>query len=264
LTQKKYVGKLRDQLSQPLTRGLDLDDPKTTELRRKILAENKFLNRVYDEWYTLIIQNLPKNNSPVMEIGSGAGFLSKRIPALIQSDILYYPGLSLVFDGGRLPFDSNSLGSIILINTFHHIPDISPFLSEVGRTLKENGRLIMMEPWVTPWSSWVYKNFHHEPFAPDMKDWAFPSTGPLSCANGALPWIVFHRDLARFKKKFNQFSVIKIIPIMPILYLFSGGVAMRPLLHEKIFNLAKSLDSIFYRLFKHAAMFALITIQKSY
>ena len=179
MTHKKLIGKLREHLSQPLTRDLDLDDPQTTELRKKILIENRFLNKVYDEWYTQITPNLPIDANPILEIGSGAGFLNERIPKLIQSDILYYPGLSLVVNGGELPFISESLGTIVLINTFHHIPDITCFLSEVTRTLKKTGRMIMVEPWVSPWSSWVYKTFHHEPFNPTMKRWRVPLIGPL-------------------------------------------------------------------------------------
>ncbi len=259
----KLIEKLRKHLSQPLTRGLDLDDPKTTELRKKILTENKFLYKVYDEWYSQIILNLPKKPIPILEIGSGAGFLNKRIPQLIQSDILHYAGLSLVLNGKELPFASNSLGAIILINTFHHIPDVEPFFSEVARTLKEGGRLMMLEPWMTPWSSWVYRNLHHEPFALEMEQWAFPSTGPLSSANGALPWIVFHRDIDRFIKDFYRFSIIKIEPIMPLLYLFSGGISMRPIMHEKCFGFAKTVDSLFYKVFNHSAMFVFIVIKKS-
>ena len=134
VTHKKFIGKLREHLSQPLTRDLDLDNPLTTELRKKILIENRFLNKIYGEWYSQIIQNLPDNENPILEIGSGAGFLNERIPQLIQSDILYYPGLSLVVNGGEVPFLSESLGTIILINTFHHIPDIVCFLTEVSRT----------------------------------------------------------------------------------------------------------------------------------
>ena len=42
--------------------------------------------------------------------------------------------------------------------------------------------MIMVEPWVSPWSSWVYKTFHHEPFDPKTKKWTFTLKGPLSGA----------------------------------------------------------------------------------
>lgn len=262
MTHKKFIRKLRKHLSQPLTRDLDLDDPQTTELRKKILIENRFLHNIYWDWYSKIIQNLPSNKNPTLEIGSGAGFLNERIPQLIQSDILYYPGLSLVVNGGELPFVSESLGTIILINTFHHIPDIMCFLTEVSRTLKKTGRMIMVEPWVSPWSVWVYKTFHHEPFDPKMKKWTFPQKGPLSGANGALPWIVFQRDREKFIGTFKRLSLLNVSPMMPLLYLFSGGVSMRPLIPDSLFNLMKRIDLFFKSIFKGSAMFALIVIEK--
>ena len=120
----------------------------------------------------------------------------------------------------------------------------------------------MVEPWVSPWSSWVYKTFHHEPFDPKTKKWTFTLKGPLSGANGALPWIVFQRDREKFIGKFKQLSLLNVLPIMPLLYLFSGGVSMRPLIPDFLFNLMKSIDVFFKRIFRSSAMFALIVVQK--
>jgi hypothetical protein len=42
---------------------------------------------------------------------------------------------------------------------------------------------------------------------PDAADWSFPAVGPLSGANGALPWILFERDRARFEREFPQWVI---------------------------------------------------------
>jgi hypothetical protein len=60
----------------------------------------------------------------------------------------------------------------------------------------------MIEPWVTPWSRLVYTRMHHEPFVPAAAQWEFLTTGPLSGANGALPYILFSRDRAQFELEF--------------------------------------------------------------
>ena len=39
---------LKHWLEHPLTRGLDLDDPRTTHLRRRVLDEKRFLRRIYE------------------------------------------------------------------------------------------------------------------------------------------------------------------------------------------------------------------------
>ncbi len=122
-----------------------------------------------------------------------------------------------------------------------------------------------LEPWVSPWSVWVYKTFHHEPFDSKDEEMDLSSKRPPKWGrNGALPWIVFQRDREIFFKTFKKLSLINISPMMPLLYLFSGGVSMRPLNpgNNFIFNVMKSVDFFFMRLFRGAAMFALIVVQK--
>ncbi len=64
-------------LTHPLTRGLNINDPRTTFLRRRILTEKKFLRLIYDEWYRSVAEGLPPGNGPVLELGTGAGFLDE-------------------------------------------------------------------------------------------------------------------------------------------------------------------------------------------
>jgi hypothetical protein len=40
---------LKSLLAHPLTCGLDLDDPRTTELRRRIIQEKSFLRQIYQD-----------------------------------------------------------------------------------------------------------------------------------------------------------------------------------------------------------------------
>ena len=66
-------------LGHPLTRGLSVDDPRTTLLRRSIIQDKAFLRALYSEWYERIIGALPMKND-VLELGSGAGFLQQLSP----------------------------------------------------------------------------------------------------------------------------------------------------------------------------------------
>ena len=49
---------------------------------------------------------MPDGAEPILELGSGAGFLSECLPRVITSDVLAVPGIDLVLDAGRLPFQS--------------------------------------------------------------------------------------------------------------------------------------------------------------
>lgn len=116
----------------------------------------------------------------------------------------------------------------------------------------------MLEPWRTPWSEWVYSNLHPEPFQPDS-GWETPSTGPLSGANGALPWIVFERDRAIFEAQFPQWRIVGIELMMPFSYLLSGGVSMRSLIPGWMYGPVRSLEKRLTQ--KRWAMFALIELE---
>ena len=45
------MGLLNYLLAHPLTRGLDIDDPMVTLLRKKIIQSKPFLKNIYKEWY---------------------------------------------------------------------------------------------------------------------------------------------------------------------------------------------------------------------
>jgi SAM-dependent methyltransferase len=253
---------LRSLLAHPTTRGLDIDSPATTALRREIVREKGFLRRLYEEWYGCIREALPAAPGTVVELGSGAGFMAEHIDGLVTSEVFATPGAQLVLDGARLPFASDSLRAIVMTDVFHHIAAPRAFLAEAHRALRPGGRVVMIEPWVTGWSRFVYRRFHHEPFEPGAAAWEFPSTGPLSGANGALPWIVFQRDRAVLEREFPALRVLEVRPLMPMAYLWSGGVGMRSLLPGIAYRPWRALERALPPLERRAAMFALVVVER--
>ncbi|MGD8603485.1 MAG: class I SAM-dependent methyltransferase [Anaerolineales bacterium] len=254
---------IREWLAHPLTRGLDLDDPRTTELRREIILSKPFLRRVYQTWFDHLKKWVNPANHRIVEIGSGASLSTQFFPDLITSDMFQLPWLSLVMNGLHLPFGPQSLDAIIMVNTFHHIPDPAGFMHEANRCLRPGGSVCMIEPWVTRWSRWVYTRLHHEPFDPGVESWLLPDTGPLSSANGALPWIVFERDKRTLARKFEGWRAPEIRPIMPFSYLVSGGVSMRSLMPGWTYPLWASLEGLLQPFMNTLAMFAAIRLEKS-
>ena len=240
----------------------NLDDPQITIQRIQLLKKNRFINRIYQEWYAKIASELNEPYGVTIEIGSGAGFLERYITALIKSDIFYLPFINAVINGIYMPFIGDSISAIVATDVFHHIPDPRNFLSEANRVLKKNGKIILIEPWHTSWSSMIYRKLHREPFEPDVKEWEFSSNGPLSSSNQALPWIVFSRDRHLFYNEFPELRIIKIEPFMPFRYLLSGGFSSRPLMPEWSFQFWKSFENLFVRGMDRWAMFALIVIEK--
>jgi hypothetical protein len=120
----------------------------------------------------------------------------------------------------------------------------------------------MIEPWVSSWSRFVYTRFHHEPFRPEAEDWSFPSVGPLSGANGALPWIVFVRDRKRFEAEFPALAIEEIRPFLPFRYLLSGGVGMRSLMPDFTHSMWKGIERILAPQMHRLAMFAYVSLRR--
>lgn len=255
-------GYLRSLLAHPLTAGLDLDDPATTELRKQIISSKRLLREIYDEWYAKLACELPAVDGAILELGSGAGYCERFILGLITSEVFPCPDVRLVADARRLPIRNDSLRAIVFTDVLHHMPDVRQFFSEASRCLRRGGKILMIEPWVTPWSRFIYTRFHHEPFRPDAADWSFPSTGPLSGANGALPWIVFARDRARFEKEFPEFEIGCIQPFLPFRYLLSGGVGMRSLVPGFTHSILSGIEHMLKRRMSNLGMFAFIAVSR--
>ncbi|MBV8902046.1 MAG: methyltransferase domain-containing protein [Acidobacteriia bacterium] len=256
---RAFLNKL---LAHPRTRDLSIDDPRTTELRRDIIRSNRFLYRIYDEWYRLISGCIPEGPGASLELGSGAGFLAQYIPNLITSEVFLCSDIQLVLDARWLPFSSGSLKAIAMVDVLHHIADARAFLREAQRCLRSAGTIVMIEPWVSTWSRHVYTSLHHEPFDLNAKEWAFPAAGPLSGANGALPWIIFQRDRRRFESEFRELHIQAVRPFMPFRYLLSGGVSMRQLMPEITFTFWRKLESQLCAWPHHWSMFALIHLTR--
>lgn len=255
---------LQSLLQHPLTKGLNIDDPDTTQLRRSIIQKKIFLKKIYEEWYTLLDDFLPADLAGnILELGSGAGFLKEIMPDAITSEIFYVSGIDVVLDGCELPFKEKTLSGILMTNVFHHLTDIKSFLKESNRCVRQGGIIAMIEPWVTPLSMWVYRNLHHEPCEIESKEWGFQGKGPLSCANSALAWIIFQRDKKIFESEFPQWKIQKIEPIMPFLYLLSGGVSLRSLQPGWSYCFWRRAENIFKPVWSKMAMFALIILRKN-
>jgi hypothetical protein len=151
----------------------------------------------------------------------------------------------------------------VMTNVFHHLPNARGFLREAARSVRGGGAIVMVEPWVTAWSRLVYRHLHEEPFEPDAAEWEFPSSGPVSGANNALPWMMFARDRARFEREFPEWTIERIQPFMPVTYLLSGGMSYPSLMPGFAFGLWRAAEAAAKPIMGAVAMFALIVLRRA-
>jgi SAM-dependent methyltransferase len=249
-------------LEHPRTRGFAIDSPETTDRRRAIIASKPFLARIYQEWYRSIANSLPTGSEPVLELGAGAGFLDEYVERVIRSEVFPCRGISVILDARHLPFTPESLRAIAMTDVLHHVPDVRSFFRDAAVCVRNGGVIAMIEPWVSPWSRIVYGHFHHEPFIPTSDKWEFEGIGPLSSANGALPWILFDRDRAQFEREFPEWRIERVDLAMPFRYVLSGGVSMRSLMPGWSFPAWRRLEHWLDPWMDRIAMFAKIVLRR--
>lgn len=254
---------VRAWLAHPLTKGIDIDDPATTDRRRTIIRSKRFLRDIYRDWYRDLASAIPGAPGRVLELGSGAGFLADHVPGLITSEVFFCPFINVVLDGHHLPVAPGALRAIVMTNVLHHVPSPKRFLADAARTVRPGGVVAMIEPWLSSWSRRVYTGLNHEPFLPDARDGALQGGGPLSAANGAVPWILFERDRAAFDREWPQWRIETVRPMMPFRYLVSGGVSMRALMPGWTTGAWRGIERALKPWMARWAMFALIVIRRT-
>lgn len=253
-----------DLLRLEETRDIEkLDSVSVSSLHAKIIQKKPFLKRLYTDFYQRLKRSIPENAlaGTIVELGSGGGFLKEMIPQVITSDVMALSHVDKHFSVFDMPFDDGAVDVFLMMDVFHHIKDASSFLQETARCLKKGGRMVMIEPASTLWGRFIWKNFHHEPFDPKA-GWSFDGNDPLFSANGALPWIVFGRDLERFRTEFPSLKVLSVRFHTPLCYLFSGGVSMKQLMPSCFYSVIQGLETLLSPLNSFLGMFMTIEVEK--
>ncbi len=231
----------------------------------RLTTKNKpSLRLYYLEIYKKYEECLKKcpSEGKILELGSGGSFIKEVIPEAITSDVLAYEGIDQVIDATKMPFPDQSLRVIFMSNVFHHIPDVEAFFNEATRCLVPGGRVFIVDPYAGCLSSLIYRYLHHEPFEPNAKEWKFQSKGPLSDANGALSYIVFQRDYARFQMQWTDLKMIRFEPHTPLRYWWMGGLKKWSLLPSWAFGFASTIDHLLIKISPNFASFVDIELIK--
>lgn len=225
-----------------------------------LIKRKTFLHKIYIDLYKkLIPKNVPKG--PVVELGSGGGFLKEIIPCVTTSDVIKGKGIDKVFFAEKMPFKDSSVSSFIMIDVLHHIKNPEKAFSEMHRCLKIGGKVIMIEPYNSLWGHFIYKYLHYEYFDPKA-GWQVKGKGRMSDSNTALPWIIFVRDSKIFEKKFPKLKVLKVSGHTAFLYLISGGLTKPQFAPTFSYTFFKKVEELIKPLGKYLGMFMTIELKK--
>lgn len=162
----------------------------------------------------------------VLEVGGGIGAFKADRPHVTSLDVAWAPWLDMVGDAQALPVADASFDNIVMTDVLHHLPHPLKFLAEAERVLRPGGRLIVIEPAITP-GSWPFYHFLHQERV-DLKADAF-GTAPLCSfdpydANQAVPTLMFVRHPDRLDQVAPGLRLTRVEHLSLFAYPLSGGM----------------------------------------
>jgi SAM-dependent methyltransferase len=192
--------------------------------QRLLWKEKPVLRNIYHDFYGRIIKHC--NAGITLEIGGGSGNLKEHLDNVISTDIVHTPWLDAAADAQSLPFRPGSFDNIVAVDVLHHIERCCDFFDEAANTLKKGGRLVLVEPAITPVSWFFYSFFHPEPLDMNVDPFINPPPDPLRKpfdANQAIPTLLFGKYRDRFQHRFPEFQVLETGYFSLFAYPLSGG-----------------------------------------
>lgn len=206
------------------------------------------LRRIYREQFygRLLAHVLP--GAPVVEIGGGAGYLREVDPTVWRTDIIPSSGIHCAVDAHALPFGDGVLGSVVGLDVLHHFSQPLRFLRETARALQPGGRLVLVEPWITPFSRFIYTYLHQETCDMTAQPWvdrpALPSDKLAFDGNPALPYLLIDRGRAALRTAVPELRLVHVERFSSLTYLLSLGFKPGSLLPEGLYPLAYRFEEV--------------------
>lgn len=224
-------------------RGSNERSPAAEHHQRRAVWEQKYAIRAcYRSWYERMRPFTTVG--PSIEIGAGSGGLKDFWPGLRTTDLVPTPHIDVAADAGRLPFADDSIANVVCIDLLHHLIDPHGFLHETARVLRPGGRMLAIEPYLTPFSWPVYRAFHHEDvwFRGYQRRQAGGKTDPWQ-GNLAVANLLFDRELSDWDRRHPELRIRHRRPFSLLDFQLAGGFKRYSFLpFRRLYDLVLRLD----------------------
>ncbi len=237
--------------------------------KQRIIWEHKpVLQRLYNEqFYSRLLTHCAAGKQ-ILEIGSGSGFLRSFAPSVWRTDILVAPWLHATIDAHHLPFADGALDNVIGLDVLHHFNKPMSVLQEIQRVLRVRGRLVLVEPWITPFSRFVYNRIHQEicdfnaaPWEEDQDQ--FGDQKKAFDGNPAIPYLLLEQGSDTLKRELPAMGLCAFERFSLFSYLLTFGFRTITLLPEVAYPIVYSFERTTQPLWENvAALRALIVWEK--
>ena len=201
---------------------------------RRAWDRKPVLRAVYADFFKRIAGHC--GSGLTLEIGGGIGNLKELLPDVISSDIQVSQHLDFVADAQSLPVRGGALANIVMLDVLHHLEFPIRFLREAERALEPGGRVVMVEPAITPGSSFFYRFIHQEPVrmsADPLVDGQPDITRDPYDSNQAIPTLLATRDRRRLSEAVPGLQLREVEWFSFFAYPLSGGFKPWSLVNER-------------------------------
>jgi len=233
--------------------------------RHQIIWEKKpVLRLLYRGWYGEMAGWLQPGRT--LEVGGGTGNLKEFAPSVVCTDIVKLPWLDAVVDAQRLPFAKGSFANIVLFDALHHIENVRYFFDEALRVLQPEGRVIIMDPYISLCSWPVYRFLHAEPVDFSQDPLAQipmqPDRKPYE-ANQAIATILFERSSKRFHELYPSLKKLRHHRLAFLAYPLSGGFDHPSMIPMWMVRPVLILERLLDALSRYLAFRILVVLEKA-
>ena len=227
--------------------------------RERAWNERPLLRRIYDEWFRLVASRLADVPGATIELGSGIGKLRELVPGLVTTDVEPTPWADHTVDAAALPYADGDVANIVLLDVYHHLPRPAAFLDEARRVLAPAGRVVMLEPYMSPLSRLAYR-FHEERLELDRDGFAeSESHGPLD-ANIAQTTLAFFRQRAEYERRWPELPIVEEQLLSILAYPLSGGFSRPRMLPAALYAPTRVLERALVPLVGRLAAFRCLLV----
>jgi SAM-dependent methyltransferase len=228
---------------------------------RSVWDRKPVLRVVYDDLFRRIASACVPGVT--LEIGGGSGNLKERLPHVFASDIQFAPWLDVVADAQRLPLPDGALSNMVMVDVLHHIEYPLVFFREAARALRPGGRIVMIEPAITPVSGVFYRLMHEERV--DMRDDPLALGEPHAGrdpydSNQAIPTLIATSHRERFHNAVPSLQIVDVKWFSLAVYPLSGGFKPWSIVNSAMAKLGLKIEQLIEPALGRVAGFRLMLV----